>query len=87
MIDPQQIRLLIEQSLTDCTALIESPDGVHFSAAVISPDFAEKTRVRRQQMVYAPLNALIHDGSLHALSVKTFTPEEWRAQPQDNRKG
>jgi acid stress-induced BolA-like protein IbaG/YrbA len=72
------IKQLIESGLTECTALVEGEDGVHFKATVISPDFAGKNRVQKQQLVYATLGNRIADGTIHALSIKTLTPEEWQ---------
>lgn len=77
------IKELIETSLAQCTATVEGDDGVHFTAVVISPDFSGKSRVQKQQMVYAALGNRIHDGSIHALSIKTFTPDEWQTQQKE----
>lgn len=74
----EDIKHLIETNLTDCTALVEGEDGVHFTATVITPAFLGKNRVQKQQMVYATLGNRIHDGTIHALSIKTLTPEEWQ---------
>ncbi len=73
-----EIKQLIENGLANCTAMVEGEDGVHFTATVISPAFTDKTRVQKQQLVYATLGSRIHDGTIHALSIKTFTPEEWQ---------
>jgi acid stress-induced BolA-like protein IbaG/YrbA len=73
-----EIQQLIETGLSNCTAMIEGEDGVHFTAIVITADFSGKSRVQKQQMVYATLGNRIHDGTIHALSIKTFTPEEWQ---------
>lgn len=73
-----EIKQLIETGLPNCTALVEGEDGVHFTAIVITPDFAGKNRVQKQQMVYTTLGNRIHDGTIHALSIKTFTPDEWQ---------
>jgi acid stress-induced BolA-like protein IbaG/YrbA len=75
-----EIKQLIENSLTKCTAIVEGDDGVHFTASVITPDFAGKNRIQKQQMVYATLGNRIHDGTIHALSIKTFTPDEWQTR-------
>lgn len=74
----KEIQQLIEAGLTQCTAQVEGDDGVHFSATVISPDFAGKNRLQQQRLVYATLGDRIHDGTIHALSLKTLTPEEWQ---------
>ena len=79
---PNDIKQLIETGLKDCTAIVEGDDGVHFNATVISPEFAGKNRVQKQQLVYATLGNRIIDGTIHAISIKTLTPEEWQHQQQ-----
>lgn len=54
-------------------------DGAHFQAIVVFEGFAGKNRIKKQQMVYDTLREELLDGTLHALSIKTFTPEEWDA--------
>lgn len=73
-----EIKHLIEAGLKDCTAIVEGEDGRHYSATVISPEFNGKNRVQKQQMVYTTLGNRIADGTIHAISIKTFTPEEWQ---------
>lgn len=76
---PEEIAQLIEANLKDSNAYVEG-DGAHFQAIVVCPHFANKTRVQKQQMVYDTVRSQLMDGSLHALSVKTFTREEWQEQ-------
>jgi acid stress-induced BolA-like protein IbaG/YrbA len=80
--NPEQIKQLIESHLSESTALIEGEDGRHYSAIVISPEFADKSRIQKQQLVYAALGNHINDGTIHAISIKTFTPDEWQNQPR-----
>lgn len=72
-----EIKTLIESGLSDSMAYVEG-DGTHFTAAVICPLFAGKTRIQKQQMVYDTVKTQLLDGTLHALSLTTFTPEEWQ---------
>lgn len=76
---PNTIKELIEKNLPESTAIVEGDDGVHFSAIVICADFSGKNRVQKQQMVYTALGNHMIDGTIHALSIKTFTPEEWHS--------
>lgn len=71
------IKQLIETGLKDSSAIVEGEDGHHFNATVVSPEFSGKNRIQKQQLVYATLNQYIQDGTLHAISIKTFTPDEW----------
>ena len=74
---PEEIKRLIEALLPETTATVEG-DGSHFTAIVINPVFAGKSRIERQQLVYNTVKQSLLDGSLHALSIKTFTPAEWQ---------
>jgi BolA family transcriptional regulator, general stress-responsive regulator len=47
----------------------------HFNVTVVSNAFEGLTRVKRQQMVYAILAEELK-GPVHALSLKTLTPQE-----------
>ncbi len=53
-------------------------DGSHFQAIVVSAMFDGMSRVKKQQTVYAPLMEYIADNRIHALSIKAYTPEEWK---------
>lgn len=59
-------------------------DGSHFNIIAVSEQFAEMSRVKRQQFVYGPLSDKIADGSMHAISIKTFTDEQWRTEKMFN---
>jgi acid stress-induced BolA-like protein IbaG/YrbA len=55
-------------------------DGSHFDAVVISTDFDGKSPIQKQRLVMDTVRAQIESGELHALSIKTFTPEQWAGQ-------
>jgi stress-induced morphogen len=48
---------------------------VHFEAQVVAAAFQGKLPLARHRMVYATLGELM-GGAIHALSLKTVTPEE-----------
>lgn len=76
--DALKLKQLIENSLADHTiAYVETHDNVHFDAVVVSDVFAGLSLVKRQQKVYCCLGEMIANGSVHALSLKTYTPEEY----------
>ena len=52
--------------------------GGHFRATIVSERFAGLSRVERQRLVYAALAAEMKS-EIHALSLRTFTPEEWKS--------
>lgn len=79
MITTDQIHTLLVTALSPDDLLIKL-DGSHASITVVSDAFAELSRVKKQQLVYAPLKELIGSGELHAVSIKTYTPSEWLRQ-------
>jgi len=72
------IRQLIESGLPGAQAQVHGPDGVHFEATVVCPEFAGKLPLARHRMVYATLGERM-GGEIHALSLKTLTPAEAEA--------
>jgi len=78
MVDPHSIEDSIRAGL-DCTHVQVAGDGAHFEAIIVSPAFAGLTRVRRHQLVYGALGDRMRE-EIHALSMKTLSPEEWAAR-------
>jgi len=60
------------------TYLSVNGDGQHFEAVVVSEEFDGKNRVQRHQRVYQALGDRMRE-EIHALSIKTFTPQEWES--------
>jgi BolA protein len=50
--------------------------GGHFRAFIVSAAFAGQSAVQAQRLVYQAL-AEEMGGEIHALSIKTATPEQW----------
>ncbi len=78
MLDPKQIETWIAAELA-CEHLSVDGDGHHFAALIVSTEFAGQNRVKRQQRVNAILKPRFDTGELHALSMQTLTPDEWKA--------
>lgn len=74
---PEQIRDWIKAGMPGCEVTVEG-DGRHFYAVVIDASFAGKTLLQQQRMVYATVRARLDSGEIHALSVKTWTPEDYK---------
>ncbi|GAB2670677.1 BolA family protein [Arenimonas aestuarii] len=73
--NPQIIQELIETGLPGARAQVRGDDGVHFEATVVCDAFAGKLPLARHRMVYATLGARM-GGEIHALALRTLTPEE-----------
>ena len=56
-------------------------DGRHWEALIVSAEFEGKRPIQRHKRVYATLGGRMHTDEVHALSMKTFTPQEWAAIP------
>ena len=78
MVDPASIEDSIRKGLA-CTHLEVRGDGAHFEAVIVSPAFAGLTRVRQHQLVYGALGERMRE-EIHALSMKTYSPEEWASR-------
>lgn len=77
MVTPQDIKGWIEAGL-NCTVEIDG-DGRHFDATITSTEFKGKSRIAQHQLVYAALGDKM-DAAIHALSMKTMTPQESKNQ-------
>lgn len=73
--NPEIIRSLIEEGLPGARAEVRGDDGVHFEATVVSEAFRGKMPLARHRLVYATLGERM-GGEIHALALKTLTPEE-----------
>ena len=77
MVTSESIKQNIEQGMTP-TYLTVVGDGTHFEAVVVSEEFVGKSRIQRHQRVYQTLGGRMRD-EIHALSMKTYTPQEWES--------
>ncbi|MFW8592211.1 BolA family protein [Glaciecola sp. 2405UD65-10] len=73
----------IANMLTEKLALSDvkvKSEGTHFQIIAIDDRFSDMSRVKKQQLVYAPLSELIADGTIHAVSIKTFSEQQWQRE-------
>lgn len=73
-----EITTMLQASIPDAEVIVETDDGTHFEATIITDAFKEKKSLERQKMIYAVIGQHITSGSIHALSLKTFTQQEWQ---------
>ncbi len=78
MVTPEQVKSYIEQNMA-CDHVNVTGDGAHFEAVIVSAAFRGKSRVQQHQVVYRALGDRMRE-EIHALSMKTFSPEDWAAQ-------
>jgi acid stress-induced BolA-like protein IbaG/YrbA len=75
----EQLQNIINQGL-NCQHIEVDGDGRHWSAVIVSSEFEGKRLIARHQIVYATLGNRMQTDEVHALSVKTYTPQEWENQ-------
>ncbi len=76
MMLPQNIHEILAKEMPDAKIDVTG-DGHHFEAVIVSELFQGKSLIQRQRLVYQILNPWIASGELHAISMKTHTPEEY----------
>jgi acid stress-induced BolA-like protein IbaG/YrbA len=72
---PEEIQTMIQRGFPDAEVRV-SGDGRHFDAVVVSQAFAGKSLLEQHRLVYATLGDKM-GGDIHALTIRTYTPEEW----------
>jgi acid stress-induced BolA-like protein IbaG/YrbA len=77
MVTPESVKAGILGGLA-CEHVEVAGDGQHFQALIVSGEFTGRGRVQRHQLVYAALGDRMRE-EIHALSMRTLTPEEWKA--------
>ena len=80
----EQIKALLAAAIEHEELTVVHEDNYYLAITIVSPVFEGLRSVKRQQMVYQPINAMIADGTIHAVKIKTFTAEEWRLHKKLN---
>ena len=75
MVTPEQVQHYITAGLK-CDHIEVNGDERHFEAIIVSPEFSGKNMVQQHQRVYQILGDRMRE-EIHALSMKTFSPEDW----------
>lgn len=73
--DSKDIKTLLQPHFTDgvIDVVVEAS---HVSLKIVSHAFEGLNTLKRQQKVYAALNEHIASGEIHAVNMKTLTPQE-----------
>lgn len=72
----EEVKRLIEAGLPGSIVQVDGPDGVHFEAVIVAEIFQGKGMLAQHRLVYATLGDKMHS-AIHALSMRTYTPQEW----------
>jgi acid stress-induced BolA-like protein IbaG/YrbA len=74
--DLEQIKSKLQSELSLEEIDIKS-DGSHFQIIAVGSCFDGLTRVKQQQLILKLLSEYIADGSMHAVTIKAYTPSAW----------
>ena len=77
MLLPSQIEEVIVANLECDFIKVKGDDGTHFDAIIVSALFKDQSMIKQHQMVYQALGDMMKQ-EIHALSIKTITPEQWQ---------
>ncbi len=81
MMTPEEIRSRILEAMPDAQVEVQdlTGGGDHFQVTVVSSGFEGKSLLERHRLVNAALEEEMK-GKIHALALKTYTPEQWEKQ-------
>lgn len=79
MVSLEQVETMIKEKLPDAQVMVKdlTGGGDHLEAIVVSSEFEGKTMVKQHQLVYGALQTAMDSEAIHALALKTYTPEKW----------
>ncbi|MCC6645004.1 MAG: BolA family transcriptional regulator [Polyangiaceae bacterium] len=79
MIEPSEIEAMLRAAFPDGRFAVRDLTGTkdHFDAEIVAAEFASLSLLERHRLVYAALGDAMKQ-RIHALTLKTHTPEEAR---------
>ena len=76
---PAEVEELIAANIPEARVRVSRPrdpdDDSHYAATVVSPAFADRSLVESHELVYDALGEHMTT-DVHALEIRTYTPEE-----------
>lgn len=84
MISPQQVEEMIKVQMPDAQVQVMdlTGGGDHYQVTVVSSQFEGKGLVQQHQLIYGALRQAMSSEAIHALALKTFTPQDWQLVSQ-----
>jgi acid stress-induced BolA-like protein IbaG/YrbA len=79
MLSSEQVEQAIKAQIPDAQVQVITPDGEHYEVTVVSSQFEGKGLVQQHQLVYRAIQQEMLSGAIHAMAVKTYTPQAWQA--------
>jgi len=77
---PEQLKKRLESLAPETFVELNDLTGTqdHWQAVVVSPVFLGKMTIDQHRMVFELVQSEINSGEVHALTLKTYTPEQYR---------
>jgi len=84
MVSLDWVKSTIQAALPDAEVTVEdlTGGGDHLQATVVSAAFEGKPKVKQHQLVYSALREAMDSEAIHALALKTYTPQAWQQAAQ-----
>jgi stress-induced morphogen len=81
MLEPSKVQELLAQAFPGADIELVDLTGTkdHYQARIVSSAFAGKSLIEQHKLVYGALGDAMN-GPIHALALKTYTPEAWAKQ-------
>jgi len=79
---PTQLQMRLEELAPGTRAQVTDLTGTqdHYQATIVSPAFSGKMMIDQHRMIFALVQNEVDSGEVHALTLKTFTPEKFSGQ-------
>lgn len=55
-------------------------EGTHLTIVAVGDVFNHLSLLKKQQYIMAAVKCFIASGELHAVNIKTYTPEQWKIE-------
>ncbi len=79
MVTADQVVSMIQTEMPDAEVKVNdlTGGGDHLEVTVVSEAFAGRSLVQQHQLVYKAVNSAMSSEAIHALALKTYTPDTW----------
>jgi stress-induced morphogen len=79
MVTADQVISMIQTEMPDAEVNVNdlTGGGDHFEVTVVSEAFAGRSLVQQHQLVYKAVQSAMSSEAIHALALKTYTPDMW----------
>lgn len=79
MVTTEQVISMIQANMPDAEVQVNdlTGGGDHLEVTVVSSQFEGQSLVQQHQQVYKAVQSALSSEAIHALALKTYTPEAW----------